>query len=34
MPKPLSDALAKPCLASDIKADYDALRTEILAKLG
>jgi len=34
MPKPLSDALAKPCLASDINPDYEALRTEILAKLG
>ncbi|WP_338363944.1 threonine synthase [uncultured Pseudoalteromonas sp.] len=34
MPKPLSDALAKPCLASDISPDYEALRTEILTKLG
>jgi len=33
MPKPLADALAKPCLANDINADYDALRTEILRKL-
>lgn len=34
MPKPLADALAKPCLAQDIADDYDALRSEILAKLG
>lgn len=34
MPKPLADALAKPCLAQDIADDYDALRYEILAKLG
>lgn len=34
MPKPLADALAKPCLAQDIKDDYHTLREELLAKLG
>ncbi|WP_281546587.1 threonine synthase [Pseudoalteromonas sp. PAR1] len=33
MPKPLADALAKPCLAEDIKHDYQLLRTELLNKL-
>ncbi|CAM4154205.1 threonine synthase [Pseudoalteromonas ostreae] len=34
MPKPLADALAKPCLAEDIADDYDILREILLAKLG
>ena len=33
MPKPLADALAKQCLAEDIKFDYQLLRTELLNKL-
>lgn len=33
MPKPLSDALAKPCLAEDLVNDYAVLREQILAKL-
>lgn len=34
MPKPLADALAKPCLAEDINNDYTVLRDILLAKLG
>ncbi|KAF7769605.1 threonine synthase [Pseudoalteromonas undina] len=34
MPKPLADALAKPCLAIDMHNDYDDLRSELFAKLG
>ena len=34
MPKPLADALAKPCLAKDISNNYDGLREIMLAKLG
>ncbi|MFK3873661.1 threonine synthase [Pseudoalteromonas rhizosphaerae] len=34
MPKPLADALAKPCLAEDIADDYDILREILLTKLG
>ncbi|NMM39968.1 threonine synthase [Pseudoalteromonas arctica] len=34
MPKPLADALAKPCLAEGIANDYDILREILLAKLG
>ncbi|WP_372858326.1 threonine synthase [Pseudoalteromonas sp.] len=34
MPKPLADALAKPCLATDMHNDYDDLRSELFAKLG
>ncbi|MEM5551226.1 threonine synthase [Pseudoalteromonas neustonica] len=34
MPKPLADALAKPCLAEDIADDYSVLRDILLAKLG
>ncbi len=34
MPKPLADALAKPCLAIDMHNDYDYLRSELFAKLG
>ncbi|WP_462146060.1 threonine synthase [Pseudoalteromonas gelatinilytica] len=33
MPTPLADALAKQCLAEDIKFDYQLLRTELLNKL-
>ncbi|ATD02275.1 threonine synthase [Pseudoalteromonas tetraodonis GFC] len=33
MPKPLADALAKPCLATDMHNDYDILRTELFKKL-
>ncbi|WP_404340939.1 threonine synthase [Pseudoalteromonas mariniglutinosa] len=33
MPKPLADALAKPCLAQDIANDYALLRKELLEKL-
>ena len=33
MPKPLADALAKPCLATDMHNDYDVLRTELFKKL-
>lgn len=34
MPKPLADALAKPCLAIDINNDYSVLRKKLFAKLG
>lgn len=34
MPKPLSDALAKPCLAVDLVNDYHVLREALLVKLG
>lgn len=34
MPKALSDALAKPCLAEPMSADYQQLRQALLAKLG
>ncbi|KTF11692.1 threonine synthase [Pseudoalteromonas sp. H105] len=34
MPKPLADALAKPCLANGIPNNYDGLREIMLAKLG
>ncbi|CAD2225905.1 threonine synthase [Pseudoalteromonas sp. 3J6] len=34
MPKPLADALAKPCLAIGMHNDYDDLRSELFAKLG
>ncbi len=34
MPKPLSDALAKPCLAQPMANDYGQLRETLLAKLG
>lgn len=34
MPKPLEDALAKPCLATYMHNDYDDLRSELFAKLG
>ncbi|ODS14648.1 threonine synthase [Pseudoalteromonas tetraodonis] len=33
MPKPLADALAKPCLATDMHNDYGILRTELFKKL-
>ena len=33
MPKPLADALQKPCLAEPLSADYDALKAAMLAKL-
>ncbi len=33
MPKPLNDALQKPCLAEPLSADYDALKAAMLAKL-
>ncbi len=33
MPKPLADALEKPCLATDMHNDYDVLRTELFKKL-
>ncbi len=34
MPKPLADALAKPCLAQELVNDYQVLREQLLAKLG